>query len=520
MKQIYLYPGQWAYSEEEAELSTILGSCVGVALYDYKLKVGALNHYLLPRLKANEAESTRYGNIAMTTIIETMLKNGSDRKSLQAKIYGGASVLSGVTIGDGIGASNIDLAIQILDEYRIPILEKNVGGTKGRKIYFNTSTFSVKHNLMGGDNDKIDTTGFGIVELSKRVKVVIVDDSATVRSLFQKIFEKHGIDVVGVAANPYEARELIVATKPDVITLDLEMPRMNGVVFLEKLMKHMPMPVVVVSSLGNQGEAALKTLELGAVEFIHKPSQFDPTILRQLGEMLVEKVRAAASVNVLTAARSKSSLTKVSSSNKVKGNSVNLNYSVLKAIVIGGNAGSTESLKTILENLPADTPPVVVANGTVAPFLESFINQLKRRVQVSLSVAKAGETLKMGNVYFAPQDLQTRITNVGVLQCFDLRPDSPYCGQRPSSTLLFESAASVFGSGVIAILLGGFGSDGVDGIQKIRAKGGLTYVEDPTDISFPYAPQAAIAMGVADRILTAKEMVSAIGEARNMRVAA
>jgi two-component system chemotaxis response regulator CheB len=520
MKQIYLYPGQWAFSKDEAELSTILGSCVAVALYDYKLKMGALNHYLLPTLKPNEAESTRYGNIAMATIIDTMMKNGSDRKSLQAKIYGGASVLSGVTIGEGIGNNNVELALQTLDENRIPILEKNVGGNKGRKIYFNTSTFAVRHVLMGVDEGRVDTTGFGLVELSKKVRVVIVDDSATVRSLFQKIFEKHGIEVVGTAANPYEARELIVSVKPDVITLDLEMPRMNGVVFLEKLMKHMPMPVVVVSSLGSQGEAALKTLELGAVEFIHKPSQFDPAILRQLGEMLVEKVKAAASVNVLNALRSKQHMVKSAPAPAVKGSNVNIGHSVLKAIVIGGNAGSADSLRKILENLPADTPPVVVANATVAPFIESFINQLRRRVQVTLAVAKQGEVLKMGCVYFAPQDLQTRIISSGLVQSLDLKNDSPFCGQRPSSTLLFESAASVFGSGVIALLLGGFGFDGVDGVQKIRARGGITFVENPAEIPFPYGPQSAIAIGVVDRILNAGEIAEAINGARNARVAA
>lgn len=519
MKEIYLYPGQWAFSQEEAELSTILGSCVGVALYDYKLKIGALNHFLLPTLKPHEVESTRYGNIAMNTIIDVMLKNGSDRKSLQAKVYGGANVLSGVTIGEGIGHSNIELAINVLDENRIPIIEKNVGGNKGRRICFNTKTFEVEHLMRGSDNEQIDTTGFGLIDLRKKVKVVIVDDSATVRNLFQKIFEKHGIDVVGTAANPYEAREVIFNTKPDVITLDLEMPRMNGVVFLEKLMKHMPMPVVVVSSLGSQGEAALKTLELGAIEFIHKPSQFDPSILRQLGEMLVEKVKAAASVNVLTVQRQHQVHEKISPDGHLKVNNTHV-HATLKAIVIGGNAGSTDCLRKILEELAADTPPVVVANATVAPFIEPYINQLKKRVNVNMHVARHGDVLKMGHVYFAPQDVQTRIVKTGNTECIELKPDGPFCGQKPSSTILFESAVKVYGSGLLGILLSGFGIDGVDGIQKIRAQGGVTFVVNPTEVDFPYAPQAAIALGVVDRVLSLNEISSAISEERNARVAA
>jgi two-component system chemotaxis response regulator CheB len=519
VKKIYLYPGQWAFSNEEAELSTILGSCVGVALYDYKLKMGALNHFLLPILKPNEAESTRYGNVAMATIIDMMLKNGSDRKSLQAKVFGGASVLSGVTIGDGIGNSNIEVALRILDENRIPVLEKKVSGSKGCRIKFNTHTFDVEYKVQGGENEKVDTTGMGLVDLQKKVKVVIVDDSATVRNLFQKIFARHGIEVVGTAANPFEAREIIFKTKPDVITLDLEMPRMNGVVFLEKLMKHMPMPVVIVSSLGNQGEAALKTLELGAVEFIHKPSQFDPQVLRQLGEMLVEKVKAAASINVLSLLRKNKTSQKFESENQIKIKSTHA-HGTLRAIVIGGNAGSTEALRKILEALPSDTPPVVVANATIAPFVSSYVLQLKNRVNVNMHIGQNGDVLKMGHVYFAPVDVQTKIIKQGDSAVIELVAEGPFCGQKPSSTILFDSAVKVYGSGLLGILLSGFGNDGVDGVQKIRAQGGITFVIDPRTVEFPYAPQAAIALGVVDRILAIEEIINAINEERNSRVAA
>lgn len=523
MKQIYLFPGQWAYSREPAEIATILGSCVGVALYDYKLKRGALNHYLLPEVMPNEAPSARYGNIAIPTIIDAMLKDGSEKKSLQAKLFGGASVLTGVTIGDGIGNRNIEIARRLLSEHNIPILEENLAGVKGRRISLNTETFAVEHKLQGADKEVVDTTGLGLFELKKSVKVVIVDDSATVRSLFHKIFTKHGIEVVGMAANAYEAREIIVRTKPDAVTLDLEMPKMNGVVFLEKLMKHMPTPVVVVSSLGSQGAAALRTLELGAIEFIHKPSQFDPAVLRQLGEMLVEKVKAAASVDVVKESRKRNAkaiekpVATGTSSSSVSGAKP---QAELKALLIGGNAGSTESLRTLLESLPADTPPVVVANATIVPFLETYLEKLKRRVKLSLSVAKQGEILKMGNVYFAPQDMQARILNTASGLSIDLKKEGPVCSQMPSSTVLFESAASNIGAGTMAVLLGGFGTDGVEGLQKIRAIGGVTYVENPSDAAFPYAPQKAIAMGIADQILKADQMSDAITDLRNRRVAA
>ncbi|MEK6772389.1 MAG: chemotaxis protein CheB [Bdellovibrionota bacterium] len=522
MKQIYLYPGQWVYSKEPAEISTILGSCVGVALYDYKLRTGGLNHYLLPNVLGNEVPSPRYGSFAISTLIQTMYNNGSEKKSIQAKIFGGASVLSGVTIGDGIGHRNIEIAKKLLDENRIPIVEENVGGLRGRRICLNTETFEVVHKLQGDEKGPVDITGFGLIELKKTIRVVIVDDSATVRSLFQKIFTKLGIEVVGTAANAYEARDIIVKTKPDVITLDLEMPKMNGVVFLEKLMKHMPIPVVVVSSLGSQGAAALRTLELGAIEFIHKPSQFDPILLKQLGEMLVEKIKAAASVDVIKESRKRNAVVS-EKKDKVPLTSSSLltvSQAELKALVIGGNAGSTESLRLLLEDLPADTPPVVVANCTIVPFLENYLEKLRRRVKLTLCVAKHGDILKMGNVYFAPQDSQTRIVQTGAGLSVDIKNEAPVCGQQPSSTVLFQSAATAVGAGTIAILLGGFGSDGVEGLQKIKASGGVTYVEDPSLAAFPYAPQKAIELGIADQVLNASQMSEAITDLRNRRVAA
>jgi two-component system chemotaxis response regulator CheB len=276
--------------------------------------------------------------------------------------------------------------------------------------------------------------------------------------------------------------------------------------------------VVIVSSLGSQGEAAMRTLELGAVEFIHKPSQFDPTVLRQLGEMLVEKVKAAAVSDVSSPQARASRPKPAPSSAKITGGSLRP-QAELKAIAVGGNAGSPNSLTSILQSLPADTPPVLVANGTIVSFLESYIAQLKKRVKVSLCVAKQGDTLKMGHVYFAPQEMQMRVAGGSPLTV-DLRKEGPVCGQLPSSNVLFESAAKTIGAGMGAILLGGFGSDGVDGLEKVRGQGGFTIAENPADAAFPYAPQKAVEIGVVDKILSASEISEALTELRNKRVAA
>jgi two-component system chemotaxis response regulator CheB len=148
MKSIYLLPGDWAGALAPTHISTLLGSCVAVALYDWRLKSGALNHYLLPEAPVGESESTRYGSIAIPTIVNYMLNNGSTIKSLQAKIYGGGNVLEGVNFGTTVGTQNILFAEKTLETYRIPIIDSNTGGNLGRKIHLITDIFEVRHNFL------------------------------------------------------------------------------------------------------------------------------------------------------------------------------------------------------------------------------------------------------------------------------------------------------------------------------------------------------------------------------------
>ena len=520
MKQIYLFPGLMAYSEQPAQITTILGSCVGVALYDPQLKSGGLNHYLLASHPKDEKPTTRYGSCAIPELIHAMERCGARRELLKAKVYGGANVLSAVYFGNAIGQSNVEMALRILEEYSIPVIEQNVGGKRGRKIMLTTDSFDVVHQFQGQgaeSDESVDTTGYRTLKTAKDIRVLIVDDSASVRHLFQKIFEKHGLNVVGTAANAFEARELIVQKSPSVITLDLEMPQMNGIAFLEKLMKHMPTPVVVVSSLGAQGEAAYRALELGAVEFVHKTSQYDPNVLRELGEMLVEKVKAAASVNVLHPPQERTQKRTVEI---IPSASLRLESPAeLRLIVVGGNTGSQKSLESFLTVLPSDTPPVLVANSSVTAFLEQYLAKLTPNAHVQFVVAKTGDIPRVGYVYFAPANHHLRVKKNLAGLVLQVEQGKPYCNQIPSASLLFDSATKAVSGGVIGILTSGFGQDGVDGLQKIQSHGGTTVVEKPDEAVFPYVPQNAIAMGVVNHVCSASEMASLIMTSRNRRAA-
>ena len=407
-----------------------------------------------------------------------------------------------------IGDRNIEHAKEFLADHGIPIVDHHLGGTHGRKITFNTTTSELDHKLNEKSNE--DNTGFGKVSVAKNIKVLIVDDSATIRHLFEKLFKKHGLNVVGAAANAFEAREMIVSKKPDVVTLDIEMPKMSGVAFLEKLMAHMPLPVVMVSSLDNQGAAAMKALELGAIDFIQKPSQHKVSDLNLLGKMVVEKVTAAASMNVMK--RKPSVVTQNYTSSKQS-------FSEIKLITVGGNTGTQDDLATLVSTLAEDTPPVIVANSLVSNILESYMEKLKPTSNVDLKIAKDGEFLLPGTVYFAPPGMHTEVKGTGNQIQINLVKGPPINNQLPSSNALFNSAARLCKSGCLGILLGGFGSDGVDGLTNIKNAGGNTIVQDPNEAKYPYIPQSALALGIVDLVGPVTRMAKAVMKTRSERAA-
>lgn len=520
MNTHYLFPGKIAAFKEETIISTLLGSCVAVALHDPTTKVGGLNHYLLPEGSPEERTNTRYAICAIPMLIEECIRLGANPAKLQAKIYGGGNVISISSFGDSIGKRNIEIAEQILREHKIPIIERNVAGESARTIKLNTASFAVLHSSSAdkaaGSKLPVDVSGFKPLSVAKNVKVLIVDDSATVRSLFSSIFTKNGLEVVGAAADAYQARELILSKKPDVMTLDIEMPKMSGVMFLEKIMAHHPIPVVMVSSLANTGEAALRSLELGAIEFVHKPSQFDPAVLKDLATLLIDKVRAAASANVVKKLREAPSSAEVKST--VVARSSLRKSAELKVVVVGGNAGSAQALEQFVKGLAPDTPPVVVSCSTVANFITAYLSKLKLGSRVTPVVAKDGDFLRMGCVYFVPAEHHGKIQNTKVGPVLQLVKGPPVCSQLPSSNVLFQSAAQSYQNGVFAILLGGFGMDGVEGLTEVQKKGGSTVVQHPEEAQFPYAPQKAIELGVVDEVLKAESLAAHLMQYRNQNL--
>jgi two-component system chemotaxis response regulator CheB len=518
MKKHYLYPGMVYAAKEETEISTLLGSCVTIVLFDPVNKIGGMNHYLLPQSDSVASQTARYGNVAFPQLLEEMKRLGAKVENLKAKVFGGGNVVSSLSSMDSIGQKNILFAVNSLEKMKIPIVEKNVGGEQGRRIALLTSTGSVTHRFNSSQESTtsgpiLDLSGRPQLKFQKEVKVLIVDDSAAIKTLFLKTFQNAGLKVVGTASDPFEAREMLIKEKPDVMTLDIEMPKMNGVQFLEKVMKHMPLPTVMVSSLSADGAAALKCLELGAVEFFQKTTQHDPTAIREMAEVLVEKVKAAASTKLVAPKKIASPTESIPSETVQKAKP-----KALKLIMVGGNAGSADSIEQLITSLHQDTPPVVVACSTISSFLPSFIEKLKKKTKLNFHIGQDKMNLSLGNVYFIPSGFHGKIHKTSVSMMLMLEKGAPVNSQLPSSSVLFSSAAENMARESLAILVGGFGSDGTSGLSKLQDQGGTTVVQLPEETNFPFGPQTAIAQGVADNILSVKNMAQFLFEYRSRAV--
>lgn len=333
----------------------------------------------------------------------------------------------------------------------------------------------------------------------KRVRVLIVDDSATMRSLIGAVLRRDPeIEVVGTAGDPLEARAAIKALEPDVLTLDIEMPNMNGLEFLEKIMRLRPMPVVMVSTLTQKGaDATLEALELGAFDCVGKPGR-DADVVTAFGE-LADKVKAAAQARVRPAGQS---VATVASGKRFTPNG--------RMVAIGSSTGGVEALLTILSRYPANCPPTVITQHMPAAFTKSFADRLNRACAADVAEAWDGAPLQTGKVYLAPGGA-THLEVAGQTspRC-TLREGDLMNGHRPSVDKLFFSMAQSLGSKAVGVILTGMGRDGAQGLKAIRDEGGHTLGQDEHSCVVYGMPKAAADIGAVERQTSLERMADAI----------
>lgn len=295
-KRVFILPGEMAVSKHPATISTLLGSCVAICLINRNKQFGGMNHFMLPTGDKVEKMKGKYGDYATDKLVGMMLKFDPDIKNLEAHIYGGGAVVGHLSTGAGIGLKNIELAKRMMAEYGIKIRSLQVGGENGRKIFFDTETGTIEERLIERSEMTLKVEAKKKALEGRQIRVLVVDDSSTIRQIITNaISSDPNIQVVGEAEDPYHAREMILELDPDVITLDIIMPKMDGVTFLKKLMIYQPKPVIIVSSVAQQGSKhRLRAQEIGAVDVLDKEDLKLYQGLDTTTRVLVPKIKAAA----------------------------------------------------------------------------------------------------------------------------------------------------------------------------------------------------------------------------------
>ena len=338
-----------------------------------------------------------------------------------------------------------------------------------------------------------------------KTRVVVVDDSALVRSLLTEILNRQpDMQCVGAAADPLVAREMIRELNPDVITLDIEMPRMDGIDFLDKLMRLRPMPVVMVSTLTERGaEATLRALELGAIDFVAKPKIGVADGLRLLADDITDKVRIAAKARVRKTVAPSAALGTTASAARTPAPLAALGrLSTEKIIFIGASTGGTEATKEVLMALPPDAPAVMITQHMPPGFTRSYAARLDGLCRIRVSEASDGERVLPGHAYLAPGGLHLSVERSGANYIARVRDGEPVNRHKPSVEVLFLSAARVVGPNALGVMLTGMGADGAKAMRAMRDAGSWNAAQDEASCVVFGMPREAIAAGAAHEVLT------------------
>lgn len=342
--------------------------------------------------------------------------------------------------------------------------------------------------------------------MSRPIRVLIVDDSALVRQLLSELLSQDAqIDVVGTAQDPFVAREKIKELSPDVLTLDVEMPRMDGLKFLENLMRLRPMPVIMVSSLTQQGAATtLSALELGAVDFVAKPTLGVAQGLESSAAELIEKVKIAA----ISRPRMRSDSPPVRTSEATQ-----IRYETTdRLIAIGASTGGTEAVREVLSQMSADSPAIVIAQHIPEAFSASFAERLNKASALAVCQASDGEQIRPGHAYVAPGDDHLEVARSGARWYCRLSKAEPVNRHRPSVDVLFRSVAANCGANACGVLLTGMGDDGARGLKQMREEGAFTVIQDEASSVVWGMPGAAHRLDAACRQVSLGEVAGVLGE--------
>ena len=340
------------------------------------------------------------------------------------------------------------------------------------------------------------------------IKVLVVDDSALIRGLLSEIIRSEpDFLLVGAAADAYAAKDMVINFQPDVITLDVEMPKVDGLTFLDKLLKARPTPVIMISSLTEQGaEVTLRALELGAVDYLAKPKIDIAKGIESYRKEIVSKIKTAAKAKIVKKVTPKHS------------QSVPLRFKTTeKIIAIGASTGGTQAIKDVLVGMPIDSPGIVITQHMPPGFTSSFAKRLDSVSKIKVIEAMGEERIIPGHAYLAPGDKHLTVVRSGADFRIKLTDGPRVSGHKPSVDVMFQSVADSVGSNALAVILTGMGKDGASGIRSIAEQGGYTFSQDEASSIIFGMPQEAIKTGCINEIVSLNEMSHRIIDVLNSK---
>lgn len=352
-----------------------------------------------------------------------------------------------------------------------------------------------------------------------KVRVLIVDDSAVIRKLLEKILGSSAeIEVVGTAPDPYVAREKLVEFKPDVMTLDVEMPRMDGISFLEKVMKYFPTRTIIFSSLAQTGsETYLKALEAGAIEVLEKPSLSITDGLETLSRELVEKVKAVAKARLNPVPKFKP----LTSQAGAKAPLSSMDRTTHQLLAIASSTGGTEALKVFLSGMPAHIPGTVIVQHMPAGFTKTFADNLNKMFPFEVKEAQEGDQVMPGRVLIAPGNFHMEVERKGAFYYVKLHQQATLHSVRPAADYLMKSVAKYAGKNAVGIVLTGMGKDGAEGLLAMKEAGAFTLAQNEQTCVVYGMPAAAVSLGAVNKVLPLEELAQeALQRVQNQNVAA
>lgn len=505
MKRVILRPGELLCYQGPCVISTVLGSCVAVTIYDPIKKAAGMNHIQLPTCFGNDdPQSFKYARPAIVEMLK-IFKNkfGSSKDDLVVNIFGGANINTAEDSVYGmVGSANIKEVKSILDSFKIPISNERTGGKTGMKVEINVQSGQIRFQSLRPSTalkEEQCVSQAPIVSKDskeKRIHVLIVDDSKVIQKIITKVLSQfNDIVVVGTADGPMEAEKIRKEHRIDVMTLDLNMPQMDGVTYLKSYMALPKVPSVIVTDYNLKASGPVfDALEWGALDYLQKPSLHD---LEDFGIELYKKIKMCSEYS-LRGQREKET------SNALSGSLIESYQTRLQLapeqyfILIGSSTGGTEALKELLMKMPAKIPPILIVQHIPPVFSRAFAERLNQILPFKVKEASHGDRIEPGVVYIAPGGQHMKIKKMADIYKIQITEDPPVNRFRPSVDYLFASGQELVDKKIISIILTGMGDDGAREMLNLKRKGSITIAQDERSCVVYGMPKAAKERGAVD----------------------